>query len=85
MLVFACQALLYVLRERGRLWDSRPGLPIMAFSVADIVAVSVLATRGIAMDALPLRVVLALLGATLVFALLLDQVKVVLFRYLPVD
>jgi H+-transporting ATPase len=83
--VFAGQALVYVLRERGRMWNSRPSLLMMVFSLLDIAVVSTLAVRGILMEPLALPVVLPLLGATLAFAVLLDQIKVVLFRHLLVD
>jgi H+-transporting ATPase len=85
MFVFAGQALVYVLRERGFLWNSRPSLVMMLFSAADIVLVSALAVFGILMQPLPLGTVLALFAATVGFALALDLVKVVLFRLLPVD
>ena len=85
MFVFDVQALVYVLRERGRFWNSRPSLLMMLFSLADIAVVSALAISGILMQPLPAKIVLTLFAATLVFALLLDQVKVVLFRHLPVD
>jgi len=85
MFVFTGQALVYVLRERGHAWNSRPSLLMMLFSAADIAVVSTLAIFGILMQALPANVVLTLFAATLVFALLLDQVKVALFRHLPVD
>jgi H+-transporting ATPase len=83
--VFAGQALVYVLRERGRMWNSRPSLLMMVFSLLDITVVSTLAIRGILMEPLSLPVVLPLLAATLAFAVLLDQLKVVLFRHLSVD
>jgi len=85
MFVFAGQALVYILRERGYLWDSRPSWLMMAFSLADIVVVSLFAVFGILMRSLPASVVLTLLAATVIFALLLDQVKVAVFRRLPVD
>jgi len=85
MLVFAGQGLVYVLRERGHMWNSRPSLLMMLFSAADIAVVSTLAISGILMEPLPVKIVLTLFAATLVFALLLDQVKVALFRHLPVD
>jgi H+-transporting ATPase len=85
MFVFLGQALIYVLRERGHMWNSRPSLLMMMFSAADIAVVSTLAIFGILMRPLPASLVLALFAATLVFALLLDQVKVALFRHLPVD
>ena len=85
MFVFAGQALVYVLRERGHFWDSRPSLVMMLFSLADIAVVAVIAVSGYLTPPLPMRVVLALFAATLVFAVLLDQVKVTVFRRLPVD
>jgi H+-transporting ATPase len=85
MFVFAGQALVYVLRERGHMWNSRPSLLMMLFSAADIAVVSTLAISGILMQPLPAKIVLALFAATLVFALLLDQVKVALFRHVRVD
>ena len=74
-LVFGNQALLYVVRERRRLWSSRPGPWVIASSIADIAFASALALSGILMEPLPWRIVAAVLGATLGFALLLDQVK----------
>jgi H+-transporting ATPase len=85
MFVFAGQALVYVLREHGPLWTSRPSLLMMFFSVADVTIVSLIATSGLLTPSLPVVVVLSLLAATCVFALLLDQVKVVVFRHLPID
>jgi len=85
MFVFAGQALVYVLRERGRFWSSRPSMAMMLFSLADIVVVTVIAVSGFLTPPLPISLVLGLFAATLVFALLLDQVKVAVFRHLPVD
>jgi H+-transporting ATPase len=85
MFVYAGQVLVYVLREHGHMWDSRPSLVMVAFSVADLATVSTLAIRGILMQPLPAGLVSALFAAALVFAFLLDQVKVALFRHLPID
>jgi len=74
-LVFGNQAVLYVVRERRRLWSSMPGLWVLASSIADIAIVSALALSGILMAPLPWHIVAAVLGATLGFALLLDQIK----------
>ena len=68
MFVFDVQALVYVLRERGHMWNSRPSLLMMLFSLADIAVVSTLAIFGILMQPLPVGVVLILFTATLVFA-----------------
>ena len=85
MFVFAGQALVYVLRERGHFWSSRPSALMMLLSLVDIAVVTAFAVFGILMQSIPITVVLALFAATLVFALLLDQVKVAVFRHLPVD
>ena len=57
----------------------------MLFSATDIALMSAFAIFGFFMRPLPVSVVLTLLAATIVFALLLDQVKVMLFRVLPID
>jgi len=85
MLVFAGQGVIFVLRERGPLWSSRPSAVLMLFSALDIAVISLFAVFGIAMRPLPPGVILALLAATAVFVLLLDQVKTVLFRRVGID
>jgi len=85
MFVFAGQGLVYVLRERGPLWSSRPSVLMMLFSLADVAFVAALAASGVLIAPLPAYIVLSLFAASIVFALLLDQVKVALFRHLPVD
>jgi H+-transporting ATPase len=74
-LVFGNQALLYVLRERGRLWRSRPGPWVIASSVADVAIVSVLALSGVLMAPLPWRILVTSVAAASGFALVLDQIK----------
>jgi H+-transporting ATPase len=85
MLVFAGQAVVYVVRERGRMWGSRPVLPMMLFSLADIAIVSTFAITGTLMRPLPISVVIMLLVTTAGFALALDQVKVMVFVRRPID
>jgi H+-transporting ATPase len=85
MLVFAGQGLIYVLRERGPMWSSRPSALMMLFSFADVATIALFAVFGVLMQPLPVRLVLGLLAATAVFILLLDQVKTVLFRRLRID
>jgi H+-transporting ATPase len=74
-LVFGSQALLYVLRERGHLWSSRPGVWVLAASTADVGLVGVLAVSGVLMDPLPWGVVAAALAAAGGFAVVLDRIK----------
>jgi len=85
MLVFAGQAVVYVLRERGRMWRSRPLIPMVLFSLVDITIVSTLAIGGIFMRSIPATVIIMLSIATAVFALALDQVKVIVLARCPVD
>lgn len=74
-LAFGNQAVLYVLRERHRMWASRPSAWIFASSAADIALVSTLTTAGVLMAPLPWRVVAAVFAVAVGFALALDQIK----------
>jgi H+-transporting ATPase len=74
-LVLGNQALLYVLRERGRMWGSRPSAWVFASSAVDVAIVSTLALSGTLMAPLPWRLVLVVATAAIAFALILDQVK----------
>ncbi|HTX04599.1 MAG TPA: HAD-IC family P-type ATPase [Steroidobacteraceae bacterium] len=84
-LVFVGQATFYVVRDRRRLWSSRPSGWIVASSVADIAIIAVLATQGWLMAAVPATLVGLVLGASLVLTWLLDAVKAVLSRSLAVQ
>jgi len=83
-LIFSGQAILYTVRERRHLWSSRPSTWLMAASVADLLVIGTLATRGILMKPLPVAVVAVLLALTVVFCLLLDLIKVRVFRRLQI-
>ena len=83
-LVFGAQALLYVARERRRLWSSRPSGWMVASSVADIAVVVTFASVGILMAPLPAVVLAGLLVAAVAFAFVLDVVKATLFSRLAV-
>ncbi len=83
-LIFSGQAILYSVRERRHLWSSRPSTWLMAASVADLLVIGTLATRGILMKPLPLALVAILLALTVAFCLLLDLIKVRVFRRLQI-
>jgi len=85
MLVFAGQGMMFVLRERGRMWNSRPSLLLMSFSLADIIVISAVAIFGFLTPPLPPATILTLLGATALFVLAMDQVKVIVFRHIRID
>jgi H+-transporting ATPase len=83
-LIFGSQALIYVVRERRRIWSSTPSAWVLAASAADIAIVSVLALSGMLMAPLPWRVLAIVLVAAIGFALILDQIKrpiLALFRF----
>lgn len=82
ILVFSGEAVLYVVRERRRLWSSRPSIPFMLSSTVDIAIFATLALTGTLMAPLPLSVVAGLLAGAMAFALLLDAVKSAIFRRL---
>ena len=84
-LVFGSEATLYAVRERRRLWSSRPSLWVVASSVCDLLIIVTLATRGIAMTALPLPVIAWTLAAAAAFGFVLDLVKVPVFSRLRIS
>ena len=83
-IVFGNQATTYTNRERRRLWSSSPSIWVIISSVGDVLIASVLAIAGIAMTALPAAVVAGTLLAAVVFAVLVDFIKVPLFRRLRI-
>jgi len=83
-LVFGSEAALYSIRERRRLWSSRPSLWIVVSTVCDILIISTLVTRGIAMTPLPILVVGGTLAAAAIFAFILDFAKVPVFNRLGI-
>ena len=83
-IVFGNQATTYTNRERRRLWSSRPSFWVVASSIVDITIASTFAVRGIAMAPLPALMVVGTLTAAIAFAVVLDLVKVPVFRRLKI-
>jgi H+-transporting ATPase len=83
-LVFSAQAVFYVSRERQHIWSSRPGRWLIVSSIVDLSIFSVLSVNGVLMTALPIAVVAGLLAAAIVFAFILDTVKLALFLRLAI-
>ncbi len=81
-IVFSGQAILYVVRERRRLWSSMPSLIFLLSSIADLLIVPLLAVRGILMAPLPIGVVGAIFVASVMLAFVLDLAKVAIFARL---
>lgn len=80
MLVFTGQSRVYLVRERGHFWRSRPSRWLLLSSGVDIFIVIVLATQGVLMSSIPLPVTMILLGAVAVFFFAVDFLKIWIFR-----
>jgi H+-transporting ATPase len=85
VLVFGAQAALYVVRERRRLWSSRPSIWVLTASAADVAIVSTFAVSGTLMAPLDWRAVVAIFAAAAGFALGLDQIKLPLARAFRIE
>jgi len=81
-LVFSGLANVFLVRERGPLWSSWPGRPLLWASGLDVLAVILFAWRGWLMAPLSLVGSFALLIGTALYTLLLDRAKVRLLRSL---
>jgi H+-transporting ATPase len=84
-LVSGNQALLYVLRERRRLWNSKPGNWVLASSLVDIAFVSLLAMSGTLMEPLAWSVMVAVFAAAMGFGFVLDQIKLLVMPTFKVE
>jgi H+-transporting ATPase len=80
MLVATGQGNVYLVRERAHFWQSRPSVWLVGSSVADLAVVAFLATEGILMAPVSLPLIAELLCVVAVYLLVLDQLKVVIFR-----
>jgi H+-transporting ATPase len=84
-IIYGSQAMMYAIRERRHLWGLRPTLWVILSSVADIAIISTLAVRGIAMAPLPFTIVACEFAAALVFAAILNGVKIPVFARLSLS
>ena len=83
-LIFGSQAMIYSVRERARLWHSRPSNWLMTSSCADVLIATVLSVKGIAMAPLSPGLVAGTLAAAAIFALVIDLVRVRSFARLQI-
>jgi len=79
MLVFSGQATVYLVRERRRLWASAPSRWLLVASASDVVVVTLLATGGVLMAAVPASLVGGLLALVALYAVVLDALKTRVF------
>lgn len=84
LIVFGNQATMYNNRERRHLWASRPSKWVLMASGVDIAIAAMLAIAGIAMQPLPLPLVLSTLAGAALFAVVFDFLKVPAFRRLQI-
>ena len=82
MLVFTGQATVYVVRERGHFWTSRPGGWLLLATTGDAVIVSSFASGGLLMTAVSPLLVLLLFGIATATMLVMDRLKVPVLRRL---
>ncbi len=79
-LVFSGQATVYLCRERGPFWRSLPSRWLGLSSLADIMIVSLLASQGWLMAAIPWPTIAGLLAVSAAFLVAADGLKVRIFR-----
>ena len=84
-IVFGSQATIYAIRSRRHLWGLLPTKWLVLSSMADILIISTLAARGIAMAPLPLSVIACEFAGALVFGLVLDSIKIPVFARLGIS
>ena len=84
-IVFGSQATIYAIRSRRHLWGLRPTKWLVLSSMADILIISTLAVRGIAMAPLPISVIACEFAGAVVFGLVLDSIKIPVFAHLGIS
>jgi H+-transporting ATPase len=84
VIVFGNQATTYTNRARQHLWSTAPSRWLVLSSAVDLLIACTLANRGVAMAPLPLVVIGATLAAAVVFAFVVDFIKVPVFRRLEI-
>ena len=84
-IVFGGQATIYAIRSRGHLWKLRPTKWLVLSSIVDILIISTLAARGIAMVPLPPTVIAYEFAGALIFGLVLDSIKIPVFARLGIS
>jgi H+-transporting ATPase len=80
MLVFTGQVNVYLVRERRHFWCSAPSWWMLLGTLMDVIIISLLATQGWLMAAIPLYLVLLTLLVTIVFLALVDSLKILIFK-----
>jgi len=80
MLVATGQGNVYLIRERGHFWRTRPSAWLVGSSIADLTIVALMATVGVLMTPVSPLLIAPLLAAVVAYLLILDQLKVLIFE-----
>jgi len=80
--IFSTQAGIYLLRERGHFWASRPAFPLIASSAFGILAAVILSQSDLIMPSLRLGLLVTIAGACLLYFTILDFLKIRIFGWL---
>ncbi len=83
-IVFGSQAIMYATRERQHFLGMRPTIWVVASSFVDVIIISTLSVRGIAMAPLPISIVASELAAAVAFWLVLGLIKIRIFARLGI-
>lgn len=83
-LVFGSQAIIYAIRDRRHLWCTRPSPWLTTSSIVDIATASLLAISGIGMAPLPAWIITSTFATAAAFFLMLNLVKLPVFRLLKI-
>ena len=81
MLVFSGQFTVYMVRERRAFWKSRPSKYLLTASILDIIVITIITSQGILVTPVPLIYIIAVLVISLVWMILLDRFKGVVFKH----
>jgi len=84
MMVFTGQANVYLIRERGHFWKSRPSKILLVSTLIDIFIIIMIVIKGWIIAPINFNLVVVLFITTGLFFILLDQFKLVLFKFLKV-
>jgi H+-transporting ATPase len=80
LLVATGQGNIYLVRERGHFWQSWPSAWLVGSSIADLIVVTLMATKGLLMAPVSPSLISGLLIVVVVYLLVVDQFKVLIFR-----
>jgi len=81
MLVLTGQANVYLVRERRHFWRSRPGRALLLSTLGDLLVIGFMSSRGILMVPLPLNVLAVMLLGIVLYSVVLDFYKLVVFHW----